>query len=105
MAVALRYLTLSADYQRVAMRDASSGEVDLATLGLPDDLLAELVAWNERYQPIVPADVRDRNAEPLASLIGELDETGRDLAARVEAAIADPAKVAYYSEGLLRPLS
>jgi hypothetical protein len=98
-------LTLSADYQRVGMRDANSGEVDLATLGLPNEVLAELVAWNDRYQPIVAADVGDRSAEPLASLIGELDEAGRDLAARIGAAIDGPAKVSYYSEGMLRRLS
>jgi hypothetical protein len=38
----------------------------------------------------------------MASLIGELDKAGIELAGRIADALEDEAKVTYYSEGLLR---
>jgi hypothetical protein len=104
MAIVMRYLTLTADYQQLSIRDKHSGAVDVATLGLPDELVTELVAWNDGYQQVVLSEAEKRSVEPLASLIRELDRSGLALAERVAAAVDGGAKVTYYSEGLLRPL-
>jgi hypothetical protein len=98
----MRYLTLAADYGEVAIRDEQRGAVTAAELQLPDDLTADIVAWNDRYRLIIPADVEERGVEPMASLIRELDDVGRQLAERISDAVEGEAKVKYYSEGLLR---
>jgi hypothetical protein len=98
----MRYLTLAADYGEVAIRDEQRGAVTAAELQLPDDLTADIVAWNDRYQLVIPADVEERGVEPMASLIRELDDVGRQLAERISDAVEGGAKVKYYSEGLLR---
>jgi hypothetical protein len=104
MAIAMRYLTLSADYQEVSIRDEGSGAVDIVALRLPDELVAELAAWNDRYQRVVLTEAEKRSVEPLASLIRELDHSGLALAERLASVVEGGAKVKYYSEGLLRPL-
>ncbi len=101
----MRYLTLAADYGDVAIRDEQAGGVKLADLLLPDDLVAELVAWNDRYQSVIPTDIEERNVDPVASLIRELDRAGLGLAKRISDAIEGEATVRYYSEGLLREVS
>ena len=101
----MRYLTLSADYQEFSIRSADSEPIEPDELGLADDLVAELRAWNRRYQQVVLADAQERNAEPMASVIRDLDRAGLQLADRLAAAVAGGAKVEYFSEGLLRPLS
>lgn len=62
-------------------------------------LAAEVLDWNERYQVVVPMDMSARAS--AADLIDELDRQGIDLAARIEDDL-NPAKVRYYSEGLMR---
>lgn len=101
----MRYLTLAADYSAVAIRDEQLGPVALADLGLPKDLVAEIVAWNDRYRQIIPAGLAERRNEPMASLIRELDDTGLRLAERMAEVIGESAKVRYYSEGLLREVT
>ena len=102
----MRYLTLSADYQEFSLRSADSPEpIEPGELGLPYGLVAELGAWNRRYQHVVQADAKQRKAEPMASVIRDLDRAGLELANRLAAAAAGGAKVQYFSEGLLRPLS
>jgi hypothetical protein len=99
----MRYLTLSADHQRFSLvDDASMAQVE--QLGLPGDLLADLVAWNRRYQRVIVAGTAERADEPLASVIEELDRTGVALAERIAAASDDHTMVRYYSEGQLRTL-
>jgi len=100
----VRYLTLAADYGALSLRDEEVGAVDLVDLDAPSDLVNDLVAWNERYQPIVPMDMEDRQAAPAAATIDELDRLGIALAKRVAAAIGSGAKVKYYSEGRLRQM-
>jgi hypothetical protein len=101
----MRYLTLAADYGEVSLRDEEAGAITGRELGLPSDLVADLTAWNERYQQVIPTDNDQRRAEPLASLIDELDRAGVDLAERIADAIDDDAKVRYFSEGLLRAVT
>jgi hypothetical protein len=99
----MRYLTLSADHQQFSLVDDAS-MVQVEQLRLPGDLVADLVAWNRRYQRVLTATVGERGEEPLASVIDELDRTGVALAERIAAASDDQAKVRYYSEGQLRTL-
>jgi len=99
----MRYLTLSADHQEFSLvDDASMVQVD--QLGLTGDLIADLIAWNRRYQRVIAASAQDRTDEPLASVIDELDRTGVALAERIAAATDEQTKVRYYSEGQLRTL-
>lgn len=100
----MKYLTLAADYGDLTIRDEQLGALTPGELRLPDNLSAELVAWNERYQQVIVADLDRRRAEPTASLIRELDRVGRHLAERISEAVEGGAKVRYYSEGLLREL-
>ena|SRR5437773_7865081 len=101
----MRYLIFAADYGEVSLRDEETGPTTGSELGLPRGLVADLTAWNERYQPVIPADINERRADPMASLIDELDRTGVELAERIADAIDDEAKVRYYSEGLLRAVT
>ena len=98
----MRYLTLSADCGEASLQDEATGPTTGSELGLPSDLVADLTAWNARYQSVIPADIDERRAGPMASLIDELDRTGIELAKRIADSIDDEAKVRYYSEGLLR---
>ena len=100
----MRYLTLAADYQEPSVRDEGSGSVSVDNLGIPAELRDDLLAWNARYQAIVPMSMEERRAGPWAALIDELDRSGLKLAERLGAAVGDDAKVAYYSEGRLRRL-
>jgi hypothetical protein len=102
MEVEMRYLTLAADYGEVAIRDERSGSLALAELSLPEDLASAIVAWNDRYQTVIPAGEHERGVDPMASLIGELDAEGVRLAKQIGDALPDEVKVRYYSEGLLR---
>jgi len=98
----MRYLTLAADYGEVSIRDPLAGALTPNELGLPDELVADLAAWNGRYQPVVSADEMQRGVEPMASLIPDLDAEGLRLARRIADALEGEAKVRYYSEGLLK---
>lgn len=100
----MRYLTLSADFGHASLRDLDSTEIDLDAIELPRELREAIAGWNERYQVVIPVGMSEREAEPMAPLIAELDETGVALAARVELALSGGAEVRYYSEGLLRHL-
>lgn len=100
----MRYLTFAADYGAVSLRDEQLGQLDLADLDLPQDLVDDIVAWNGRYQQIVPMDMKERSAMPASGLIDELDQRGVALAERLADAIGDGSKVRYYSEGRLRNL-
>lgn len=62
-------------------------------------LREEIMRWNAEYQMIIPLDSHARVS--MSGVIEDLDTRGLDLAARVEAELA-PAKVKYYSEGLLK---
>jgi hypothetical protein len=94
----VKYLTLSADYLRPNLRDEDP-DVDLDPLqALSDRLAAEIVGWNDRYQVVVSMDMPARVS--AADLIGELDRNGLDLATRIEQELR-PARVRYYSEGLM----
>jgi hypothetical protein len=95
----VRYLTLSADYGRVSLRDAMRP----VKLDLSVELQRDLEAWNDDYQRVIPLDGRAR--EQAAAQIDGLDDTGRELAARVRDECGADAKVAYYSEGLGRLIS
>ena len=101
----MRYLTLAADYREIAIRDELAGAQKPTELGLSVELVADLAAWNERYQAVVPADQHQRGIEPMASLISELDAEGLRLAQQIADALDDEAKVRYYSEGLLREVT
>ncbi|MDX6649961.1 MAG: hypothetical protein QOJ97_1912 [Solirubrobacteraceae bacterium] len=101
----MRYLKLAADYGEVSLRDEQTGPQKPTDLGLPPDLIADITRWNECYQPVIPADVEQRRVDPMASLIGELDQAGVELAERIADALEDEAKVSYYSEGLLREVT
>lgn len=97
----MKYLTLSADCEEPGLRDdAVDGRCDLwDELSLA--LRGDIAGWNDSYQAVVQMSA-DQRVE-AADLIGELDTCGVRLAARVAAELS-PAKVRYYSEGLLRPL-
>lgn len=99
----MRYLTLSADYGELSLRDEQAGAIDVVNLGAPQDLVDELTAWNARYQPIISMEMNERQIT-AAELIDELDVLGMELAERLAKAIGDGTKVSYYSEGLLQPL-
>lgn len=99
-----RYLTLAADYLEVSLRDEATGRLELGDLALPRDLVEDLVAWNERYQAVIPMDLDERQAEVTSALIEELDGAGQALASRVAQVLADDSKVKYYSEGRLQLL-
>lgn len=99
----MRYLTLAADYREPSLVDERDGPMRVDDLGVPG-LGDAIVAWNERYQLVMPAGIEERRANPMASLINQLDRAGCSLAERVAAALGDGAKVKYYSEGLLRHL-
>jgi hypothetical protein len=101
----MRYLRLAADYGQVSLRDEQAGPTTATELGLPSDLVEDLKAWNERYQRVIPAGIDQRRVDPMASLIGELDQIGIELAERIADAVEDKAKVRYYSEGLLREVT
>ena len=98
----MRYLVLSADYRSFSLRDEAAAALNPVEQ-LSADLLRRLGMWNERYQPVIPADTSERSTDPLLSLIRELDAEGLLLAAEIAAALPDT-KVAYYSEGELRRL-
>ena len=95
---AVRYLTLSADYGQLSLRDEREGQITPAQMGLPSDLLDALTAWNDEYQPIIPLGAGERRQ--AASEIEALDQKGLQLAARLADACQEDAKVSYYSEGL-----
>jgi hypothetical protein len=101
----MRYLTLAADYGEVSLRDELDGAQRPTELGLSSDLVADITAWNERYQSVIPADVDQRGADPMAALIVELDQAGIELTGRIADALGAGAKVRYYSEGLLREVT
>lgn len=47
----VRYLTLAADYRASSpVRDDFDGPIEPSDLGLPDALVAQLRAWNDRYR-------------------------------------------------------
>lgn len=98
----VRYLTLAADYRQLSLRDERTRMVDLDELPIPRELVDDLVAWNDRYQAVVPTGIDERQAAPAAALIEELDRAGLALAARLAEVLQDQAKVRYYSEGLFR---
>lgn len=100
----MRYLTLSADYGALALRDDEAGPLNLADVDVPGDLRRDLVEWNSRYQPIVPMEMDARQSTEVAALIDELDQLGLALAGRLADALGGGAKVKYYSEGRLRHL-
>jgi hypothetical protein len=100
----MRYLTLSADYGALSLRDEEAGPLALADVDVPASLTRELEAWNSRYQPIVPMDMEERQSGEVAALIDELDQLGLALAGRLADALGGGAKVKYYSEGRLRHL-
>ncbi len=95
----MRYLTLAADYLEPSVTDEASELSSLDDLGLSAALTDEVRAWNARYQTVVPLPLVERVA--MAAEIERLDEVGLELAGRMAAELA-PAKVEYYSEGLLR---
>ncbi|REJ06736.1 hypothetical protein DY023_05110 [Microbacterium bovistercoris] len=99
----MRYLVLSADYMDPNLRDDESGsefDVDVVNEVSPS-LAADIVEWNNSYQAVIPMDLAARVA--AADLIGQLDGRGLDLAGRIEEELR-PARVHYYSEGLLKSL-
>jgi hypothetical protein len=98
----LKYLTLSADYLQPSLRDELTGESDIDQFELPLELINDIVTWNAEYQQIIPLGRDERRIR--ASLIDNLDKIGLALADRVASALAEPAKVRYYSEGWLRHL-
>lgn len=100
----MQYLRLSADHGRVSIASEAAGPISPETLGLRNHLVAELHAWNDRYEQVIAADPAARRSEPLASLIRDLDREGLALAERIAAAIGGGSKVAYFSEGLLQQL-
>lgn len=77
------------------------GALDLGDLGVPPESVARLVAWNARYQAIMPTDTPQRSAMPAATVITELDELGVELTQRLAHALGEGSKVTYYSEGRL----
>ncbi|SDT06996.1 hypothetical protein SAMN04489812_4025 [Microlunatus soli] len=99
--VGMRYLTLAADYMDPVLTEVDGGAVSLGEAGLSRDLIDDIISWNADYQEIVrvvPGERRDRLSD-----IMRLDERGLELARRV-ASEASPARVRYYSEGLLKHL-
>jgi hypothetical protein len=97
----MRYLTLAADYGELSLQDEQLGTISVRSLDVPARLVEDLVAWNDRYQEIVPLGIAERARDPAAAVISELDRLGVHLAQRLAVALTD-AKVRYYSEGLLR---
>ena len=95
----MRYLTMSADYLEPSLGDERLGSLDVHQAGLSKDLTARILAWNRDYQTVIPLDHDGRKI--VADLIEHLDAQGMQLARDVEREMA-PAKVRYYSEGLLR---
>ena len=97
----MRYLTLGADYLEPTLVDLgdedSHNQIDL----LSEPLLKRIRAWGDRYQLIIPMEPGERAG--VTALIEKLDAEGLALAALVAEELA-PAKVQYYSEGLLRRL-
>lgn len=97
----MRYLTLAADYGDLSLQDEQLGTVSVKRLDVPAALIDDLVAWNDRYQKIMPLGIDERVQDPVPAVISDLDRQGLDLAQRLAMALTD-AKVRYYSEGLLR---
>lgn len=97
----MRHLILSADYLRPSLRDEDSSTESDPWQELSPTLAAEILEWNDRYQVVVPMDMPARVT--AAGLIDQLDRDGVDLAARIQDDL-NPAKVRYYSEGLMRYL-
>jgi hypothetical protein len=101
----MTYLTLSADYGAVSLRDEQTGSLAPGDIGLPDELIADLEEWNRDYQAIIPLGPDRRRTAKVISLIAQLDRTGLQFAERIAEAVPGNAKVRYFSEGLLRVLS
>lgn len=97
----MRYLTLSADYLWPQVLDESNRPVPLEELELSSELYDQIVAWNSRYQSIIPLDSHER--AKFSDLIHQLDDEGLLLRLKLQEEIA-PAKVSYYSEGRLQNL-
>lgn len=95
----MRYLTLAADYRDPSIYDQRFGRQDLEQIDLPQELVLEILAWNNDYQVVIPLDLGARKAK--SALISELDRRGVELAERLSDAIEGPVKVRYYSEGTL----
>ncbi len=94
----VRYLTLSADYKELSLRDESGGQVSPVDLNLAPELQRALEAWNLEYQRIIRFDAGQRTR--VAPEIKALDDRGIQLAADIRRACQPEAKVSYYSEGL-----
>lgn len=97
----MRYLVLAADYVEPKLRDDPSNGGPDPWEGLSSELRDDIAQWNESYQVVVPMDLRQRTE--AAAFIQDLDTRGLELALRVAVELS-PAKVRYYSEGLLRYL-
>ena len=99
----MRYLTLTAEYRGLPLRDEALGEVTPEDLDLSSDLAQRIRDWNARYSEVIPLGTEDRRTQRVALLILQLDEEGLGLAQETIAELGE-AKVQYYSEGRLRRL-
>lgn len=98
------YLTLAADFERPALRDADS-PVELDHAGLSEGLVAAIRSWNHDYQWVIPLSATERGHR--SQEIADLDGRGLALCERIAVEIqtgAETPKVGYYSEGRLRTL-
>jgi hypothetical protein len=96
----MTYLTLSADYNGVVLRDISGTEVSCESLGISKSTCVLLFDWNKKYQEIIPIGMEKRTEPANAQLIEELDNQARQLISIIISELND-VKIRYYSEGLL----
>lgn len=99
----MRYLHFAADYMHPTLVDMAE-DAQHASLfdDLDSDLRIEIEEWNARYQPIIQMDLSERGQNQ--EVISDLDKAGVLFANRIEKSFG-PAKVQYFSEGLLRNLT
>jgi hypothetical protein len=99
-----RYLTLSADYDAPALKDADE-PVDLADVGLSQELVADIRQWNQDYQAVVQLGLAERAVH--GGKVEQLDSRGLALCQRIAVETStrtEVSKVGYYSEGQMRRL-
>jgi|GEM_PF-3533391 len=98
----MKYLVLTADYGDYSLRSEFEEDAQIRRL-LCTELQVRLERWNESYQAVVHLPEADRASDRVAAQIRQLDTEGLALANAIATELR-PAKVKYFSEGLLRHL-
>ena len=98
----MRYLVIMPDYTGSCVREEFGEEVELEDLGLPRNVVDEIVIWHNSYREIIPLDEKEKKQR--IDQIETLDTQGLKIAKQLKTLVPGGAKVKYFSEGKLKYL-